>query len=150
MGGAGTGRALERAMQVAFRLRTRPARARPLAHHALRLTQAGLSLKQIGYELGVSGATAFRLREHALAELGYASIFEFLRATTPRQAACELPLTGSERDIARSVASGCSNREIARARGTSVRTVANQINGIFRKLRVQSRVELTLLQLAAE
>lgn len=112
-------------------------------------TQSGLSLKQIGYELGVSSATAFRLRERGLAELGYGSIFEFLRATTPRQVAFDLPLTGSERDIARSVASGRSNREIARERGTSVRTVANQINGIFRKLHVESRVELTLLQLAA-
>jgi DNA-binding CsgD family transcriptional regulator len=51
-------------------------------------------------------------------------------------------LTHSERDIARRILRGDSNAEIAAARGTSVRTVANQVRAIFAKLHVCSRAEL--------
>jgi len=56
----------------------------------------------------------------------------------------ELPaeLTPSERDIVMRLFEGTSNREIARARGTSERTVANQLRCIYRKLGVFSRSEL--------
>jgi DNA-binding NarL/FixJ family response regulator len=37
---------------------------------------------------------------------------------------------------------GASHRAIAHARGTSVRTVANQVASILRKLNVGSRVDL--------
>jgi DNA-binding NarL/FixJ family response regulator len=37
---------------------------------------------------------------------------------------------------------GKRNADIARERGTSVRTVANQVAAIFRKLKVRSRAEL--------
>jgi DNA-binding NarL/FixJ family response regulator len=52
-------------------------------------------------------------------------------------------LTKAERDVAALVLEGLSNREIARARGTSVRTIANQVAAIFRKLKVTARVELS-------
>ena len=51
-------------------------------------------------------------------------------------------LAPAERDIVRGVLAGRSNAEIARARGTSPRTVANQLAALFRKLRVGSRAEL--------
>lgn len=51
-------------------------------------------------------------------------------------------LTASERVIAELVLQGQSNAEIARTRGTSVRTIANQIAAIYRKLGVGSRREL--------
>ncbi len=51
-------------------------------------------------------------------------------------------LTPAERDVATLVASGAKNAEIARRRGTSVRTVANQLASIYRKLGVSSRAEL--------
>jgi DNA-binding CsgD family transcriptional regulator len=51
-------------------------------------------------------------------------------------------LTVAERDVVAAVLSGSSNREIARARGRSPRTVANQVAAAFRKLGVGSRVEL--------
>lgn len=51
-------------------------------------------------------------------------------------------LTDAERMIIERIAAGDSNREIARARGTSARTVANQIAAIFAKLGVASRAEL--------
>jgi DNA-binding NarL/FixJ family response regulator len=51
-------------------------------------------------------------------------------------------LTHAELSIARKLVDGRSNAEIARARGTSERTVANQVAAIFKKLRVGSRAEL--------
>lgn len=54
----------------------------------------------------------------------------------------ETRLGDAEREVAAMAARGLSNREIARARGTSERTVANQLSTIFRKLGVSSRVEL--------
>lgn len=51
-------------------------------------------------------------------------------------------LTASEREVAELILAGCSNRHIARERGTSERTVANQVQSIFRKLGVVSRAEL--------
>lgn len=51
-------------------------------------------------------------------------------------------LTTAERAIVARIAAGDSNRAIATARGTSSRTVANQIAAIFAKLGVASRAEL--------
>lgn len=51
-------------------------------------------------------------------------------------------LTPSERDVALRASGGESNRQIARGRGTSERTVANQLASIFAKLGVGSRAEL--------
>jgi len=51
-------------------------------------------------------------------------------------------LTSAELDVARHVLGGASNAQIARARGSSTRTVANQLGSIFRKLGICSRIEL--------
>jgi DNA-binding NarL/FixJ family response regulator len=51
-------------------------------------------------------------------------------------------LTPSERAVTSLLLGGLSNAEIAAKRGTSERTVANQIAAIFRKLGVSSRTEL--------
>lgn len=51
-------------------------------------------------------------------------------------------LTTAESDIVRAIFDGRSNAAIATARGAAVRTVANQVASIFRKLGVQSRAEL--------
>ncbi len=51
-------------------------------------------------------------------------------------------LTAAETAIAELAIAGVSNGEIARARGRSVRTVANQLASIYRKLAVGSRSEL--------
>jgi DNA-binding NarL/FixJ family response regulator len=50
--------------------------------------------------------------------------------------------SAAEREVALALVEGRSNAEIAAARGTSVRTVANQIVAIYRKLGVHSRPEL--------
>jgi len=51
----------------------------------------------------------------------------------------------AEGEVFRLLAAGLSNAEIARERGRSTRTVANQVARIFRKLGVRSRLELFAL-----
>lgn len=53
-------------------------------------------------------------------------------------------LTEAERQVAVMVFEGASNRDIAIARGVSVKTIANQLAAIYDKLGVTSRVELVL------
>jgi DNA-binding NarL/FixJ family response regulator len=56
----------------------------------------------------------------------------------------ELPsvLSESEQAVARALIAGSSNAEIARLRGTSVKTVANQLYAMYKKLGVGNREEL--------
>lgn len=51
-------------------------------------------------------------------------------------------LTDAERSVVMLVLGGASNAQVARRRGTSPRTIANQLAGIFEKLGVHSRSEL--------
>jgi DNA-binding NarL/FixJ family response regulator len=51
-------------------------------------------------------------------------------------------LTPAELEVARCAVAGMSNRAIARWRQSSIRTVANHIASVFRKLGVGSRAEL--------
>ena len=59
-------------------------------------------------------------------------------------------LTPSEREVAELVIAGRSNAHIARARGTSVHTVGNQIASVFRKIGVASRFELVARTIGAK
>ena len=60
-------------------------------------------------------------------------------------------MTPSELHVARLAAAGLSNADIARMRGTSSRTVANQMASVLRQLSVASRRALaTLKELAPE
>lgn len=54
-------------------------------------------------------------------------------------------LTPAERDVFQRLLSGESREQIAMARCTSLRTIANQVASVFRKLGVCSRSELMLL-----
>ncbi len=68
---------------------------------------------------------------------------ELLVLRVPRVARVEAPaLTSAERAVAELALRGLSNAQIARARSTSARTVANQLASLFRKLGVGSRAEL--------
>jgi DNA-binding CsgD family transcriptional regulator len=51
-------------------------------------------------------------------------------------------LSPAESEVASLVMAGRSNAEIAAVRGTSVRTAANQVASLFRKLRIRSRLQL--------
>jgi DNA-binding NarL/FixJ family response regulator len=50
-------------------------------------------------------------------------------------------LSDAERAVARALIAGASNGQIAAARRTSVRTVANQVSSLLRKLGARSRTE---------
>lgn len=54
----------------------------------------------------------------------------------------EVALSAAERAVAQLAIEGASNAVIARRRGTSERTVANQLARLYRKLGVGSRAEL--------
>lgn len=62
--------------------------------------------------------------------------------SAPNKQAARADLSEAELDVCSRLLRGDSNRAIADARGTSVRTVANQVATIFRKLEVSSRSEL--------
>lgn len=51
-------------------------------------------------------------------------------------------LSAAERQVAGDAAAGLSNAAIAKKRGRSPRTIANQLASIYRKLGVASRAEL--------
>jgi DNA-binding CsgD family transcriptional regulator len=51
-------------------------------------------------------------------------------------------LTLAEHQILDALLAGRRNADIARGRGTSTRTIANQVANIYRKLGVRSRAEL--------
>jgi DNA-binding NarL/FixJ family response regulator len=51
-------------------------------------------------------------------------------------------LTSAEARVAHMAAEGMTNREIAQALFVSTKTVENQLNSVFRKLRVPSRSQL--------
>lgn len=68
---------------------------------------------------------------------------ELVVVSVPLERDAEVDRLGpAERAVAALVLRGLANEEIARARGTSVRTVANQLASLFRKLGVSSRVQL--------
>ncbi len=52
-------------------------------------------------------------------------------------------LSPAEREIAQLITQGMSNAEIARARGRSVRTIANQVRAVLGKLGTTSRRGVT-------
>jgi DNA-binding CsgD family transcriptional regulator len=54
-------------------------------------------------------------------------------------------LSEAEREVVHAVVAGKSNVDIARSRGTSARTVANQLASIYAKLGISSRHELVAL-----
>ena len=62
-----------------------------------------------------------------------------ISAPTPDLPAC---LSESEGEVVRAVLRGHSNAQIARQRGTSAKTIANQLYRIYRKLGVCARDEL--------
>ncbi|HEX4337678.1 MAG TPA: helix-turn-helix transcriptional regulator [Polyangiaceae bacterium] len=53
-------------------------------------------------------------------------------------------LTPAEQEVALAAANGQSTAEIAKARNRSPRTIAHQLDSIYEKLGVSSRLELTM------
>ncbi|HEY5922359.1 MAG TPA: helix-turn-helix transcriptional regulator [Kofleriaceae bacterium] len=67
---------------------------------------------------------------------------EFALIATEVPAALPATLTAAERAVAAEILEGKSNAAIARGRGVAVRTIANQVASILRKLGVGSRAGL--------
>lgn len=126
----------------------------------------GLGTKQIAHLLGVTSSTIGLRARQVQRKLGLASRCELASAFAPHAlpstlsllhvrgrallvgriclTALDQPCTLSpaERTVARLLIAGASNADIARTRGSAIRTVANQVQSIFRKLEVRSRTEL--------
>ena len=126
----------------------------------------GRSAKEIAYLLGVSAASADNSLRRAEEKLGLGSRVELAAFFSPHGlrarlaqvavaddtlligAAPELDeaklgfLTGSERSILAMLIAGSTNDDIALRRRTSARTIANQVQSIFRKYGARSRTEL--------
>jgi DNA-binding NarL/FixJ family response regulator len=67
---------------------------------------------------------------------------EFLLLAFPAERGDLSGLTSAEQEVASELLQGRSYLEIARQRGTTSGTVANQVRSIFKKLGVRSRSEL--------
>jgi DNA-binding NarL/FixJ family response regulator len=63
----------------------------------------------------------------------------------PRPDAILTLIPPAEQDVLRRLVEGCAYDEIASQRGRSVRTVANQLAAVFRRLGVSGRAELILM-----
>lgn len=140
-------------------------RERQVVEHA----SFGHSNKVIAYELGIAPSTVATHLSNAAAKLGlqsraalilvYAALAHarsshVVVSTTQepgaRRVVLSLPLglripttlSPAERDVVARIFAGESNAAIARARGASVRTVANQVARVMKKLRVGSRAAI--------
>jgi DNA-binding NarL/FixJ family response regulator len=126
----------------------------------------GRATKEISYILGVSVSTVNACTAHAQEKLGLRSLAELAAFFAQGGLRCKLAevavageelllgayplvnerrvasLTAAEREIVVHLISGSTNRDIAQRRGSSERTVANQLQSIFRKLGARSRAEL--------
>ena len=126
----------------------------------------GLATKEIAYELGVSLSAVSMAAATAWRKLGLGSRTELAAFFAPGGLRTRLVeasvqgerllvgshpavderqlerLTPAEREVADALLAGSTSAHVAEQRGTSERTVANQIASIFDKLGVASRVEL--------
>ena len=112
----------------------------------------GCPNKTIAMALALSGSTIAERLSAAARKFGVHSRVELIRtcrAGAPRagpppslSATGVARLTQAEHDIVQQLLAGSSNAQIATSRRRSVRTVANQIASIYRKLGVASRSDL--------
>jgi DNA-binding CsgD family transcriptional regulator len=86
---------------------------------------------EVAEDLGAG--TVEELAEHALRSLG---------VRTWRRAAAGAPLTEREQEVARLVAKGATNREIAQLLFLSPKTVERHVSNVFKKVGVRNRAEL--------
>jgi DNA-binding CsgD family transcriptional regulator len=102
-------------------------------------------------DAGDDGATQQLQRAAVLAEeLGAGTVEELaervlrsLGVRTWRRATAGAPLTEREKEVARLVAEGATNREIAQLLFLSPKTVERHVSNMFKKVGVRNRAELT-------
>lgn len=102
--------------------------------------------RQMYQRLGAHIKAGFRLRRR-LGDLSAITAPEggaVVDAASARVVHADGDAQQAEQDIALAVYAGASNEEIARVRGVSEATVKNQLDRLYRKLGVTSRVELVI------
>jgi len=128
----------------------------------------GRSAKEICYSLGVSSSAVTNSTTRIQEKLGLASHVElvsFFSQCGPRRKLAEVAVAGerllvgaypfidersiedlteAECHVTAQIVAGSTNADIAKRRGVSEYTVANQVQAIFRKLQVRSRSELAV------
>jgi DNA-binding NarL/FixJ family response regulator len=113
---------------------------------------AGEPGKQLGWRLGIAPTTVSRLLASSTHKLGLASPVEGIRIVaglTRRSPEIDGErLTTAEELVLRHLRTGLSNRQIAEVRGTSDRTVANQVAALLRKSGQPSRRALVAARVA--
>src|SRR3984957_2518005 len=127
----------------------------------------GRSAKEISYLLGAPAASVENSLRRTQAKLGLRSRVELVEFFAPQGLRAQMAeisvgrndtlligsiprleeaklkeLSSSQRQVLMSLIAGSTNRDIAMRRATSARTVANQVQAIFRKYKVRSRGEL--------
>jgi DNA-binding CsgD family transcriptional regulator len=120
---------------------------------AVELSATGMPGKLVAYALGVSDGEVSRLLGSAAAKVGFANRTELVRLAAvlrmrpakQHQALASLGLSETERAVLELLQRGLANDEIAALRGTSPRTVANQVASVLRKTRLPSRRALATL-----
>jgi len=103
----------------------KPSRAHPLLMLAAKSSREALST--------MASCSTFVVRD--------GSVLTVVAADRPDRF-LEHILPAAELEVIQNLVEGCSYAEIARARGTSTRTVANQITAVFRRLHLSGRNEL--------
>ena len=116
---------------------------------AISYATRGMSLKTIGYALGVPDTAISSRLASAASKIGVATTLELVRiaamfANDPRARFAKTALTASEQDVLDLLQQGLSNRQIAALRQRSVRTIANQVSALLRKTGKRSRRELVV------
>ena len=109
---------------------------------ALEQCARGALFKQVASELQVGPSRLSRLLASATSKLGLGSSTEALRLMGgilgPRVAHLET-LTRAEREVFDLIKAGLANQQIATRRGTTERTIANQVGAVLRKTGLSSR-----------
>ena len=113
----------------------------PRESQVIEQLRRGTPLKVIAIELGLHPSTVSMHVGSAARKLGACSRVALVRVEAEPDFSV---LTPSEREVAKLAREGLSNAAIAELRGTSPRTVANQLARIYRKLGCGSRVGLAL------
>jgi len=117
----------------------------------LDLSSKGLSNIHVAYALGLSPSYVSSVLSATATRLGYKGRADLLRSVATHQAepsrtVSVAELTLAERKVLELVQQGLSNYQIACARGTAERTVANQVAALMRKTGANSRRALIVMR----
>ncbi|MFT3925312.1 MAG: helix-turn-helix transcriptional regulator [Myxococcales bacterium] len=116
----------------------------------LELSARGFANTHVAYALGLSPSYVSSVLSVAAARLGYKGRADLLRAVAASpessRAYSASDLTTAERKVLELVQQGLSNLQIANARGTAERTVANQVAALMKKTGANSRRSLIVMR----